>query len=213
MAWGFKICFTIQFDFIWFYLIYFIVKFYLLIFILLPWRSIATWIFYFILKSIPVWQRISLSNCMWRKYPLLPLFFLCGSCTWICIAGVGKSCLLLRFSDDTFTTSFITTIGCISWPLFADEGEGHVNAALITNSTVISVSLGLTSRLETLNLTGSASSCRFGIQLAKNVFVQLLQVVWNARNMSILWDIILAWISAFHILSHWWIAYLVTQVN
>jgi hypothetical protein len=27
-------------------------------------------------------------------------------------AGVGKSCLLLRFSDDQFTTSFITTIGC-----------------------------------------------------------------------------------------------------
>ncbi|KAK2992909.1 hypothetical protein RJ640_024063 [Escallonia rubra] len=27
------------------------------------------------------------------------------------IAGVGKSCLLLRFSDDSFTTSFITTIG------------------------------------------------------------------------------------------------------
>ncbi|CAD7695945.1 unnamed protein product, partial [Ostreobium quekettii] len=26
-------------------------------------------------------------------------------------SGVGKSCLLLRFSDDTFTTSFITTIG------------------------------------------------------------------------------------------------------
>lgn len=26
-------------------------------------------------------------------------------------AGVGKSCLLLRFSDDQFTTSFITTIG------------------------------------------------------------------------------------------------------
>ena len=27
-------------------------------------------------------------------------------------AGVGKSCLLLRFSDDSFTSSFITTIGC-----------------------------------------------------------------------------------------------------
>ncbi|KAG1667349.1 hypothetical protein FOA52_001407 [Chlamydomonas sp. UWO 241] len=26
-------------------------------------------------------------------------------------SGVGKSCLLLRFSDDTFTSSFITTIG------------------------------------------------------------------------------------------------------
>ena len=39
---------------------------------------------------------------------------------WICTntyntkkktKGVGKSCLLLRFSDDSFTTSFITTIG------------------------------------------------------------------------------------------------------
>lgn len=30
---------------------------------------------------------------------------------FIKIKGVGKSCLLLRFSDDTFTTSFITTIG------------------------------------------------------------------------------------------------------
>lgn len=28
-------------------------------------------------------------------------------------AGVGKSCLLLRFSDGSFTTSFITTIGCV----------------------------------------------------------------------------------------------------
>ena len=26
-------------------------------------------------------------------------------------SGVGKSCLLLRFSDDQFTASFITTIG------------------------------------------------------------------------------------------------------
>ncbi|GKV28488.1 hypothetical protein SLEP1_g37535 [Rubroshorea leprosula] len=26
-------------------------------------------------------------------------------------SGVGKSCLLLRFSDGSFTTSFITTIG------------------------------------------------------------------------------------------------------
>eukprot|EP00889_Picochlorum_renovo_P007620 jgi/Picre1/34650/NNA_002118.t1 len=26
-------------------------------------------------------------------------------------SGVGKSCLLLRFSEDSFTNSFITTIG------------------------------------------------------------------------------------------------------
>jgi GTPase SAR1 family protein len=29
-------------------------------------------------------------------------------------SGVGKSCLLLRFSDDSFTPSFITTIGYVS---------------------------------------------------------------------------------------------------
>ncbi|TYJ16238.1 hypothetical protein E1A91_A10G237900v1 [Gossypium mustelinum] len=29
-------------------------------------------------------------------------------------SGVGKSCLLLRFSDGSFTTSFITTIGFVS---------------------------------------------------------------------------------------------------
>ncbi|OEL15777.1 Ras-related protein RABE1c [Dichanthelium oligosanthes] len=30
---------------------------------------------------------------------------------WFRLFGVGKSCLLLRFSDGSFTTSFITTIG------------------------------------------------------------------------------------------------------
>ena len=36
--------------------------------------------------------------------------------TWFCMsrAGVGKSCLLLRFSDDSFTPSFITTIGYVA---------------------------------------------------------------------------------------------------
>ena len=29
----------------------------------------------------------------------------------MCFSGVGKSCLLLRYSDDSFTSSFITTIG------------------------------------------------------------------------------------------------------
>ena len=30
---------------------------------------------------------------------------------YCCRTGVGKSCLLLRFSEDSFQTSFITTIG------------------------------------------------------------------------------------------------------
>ena len=39
---------------------------------------------------------------------------LCFCSFWLLFcAGVGKSCLLLRFSDGSFTTSFITTIGCV----------------------------------------------------------------------------------------------------
>lgn len=38
-------------------------------------------------------------------------FFYYLSCTQTNFVGVGKSCLLLRFSDDSFTPSFITTIG------------------------------------------------------------------------------------------------------
>ncbi|KAI3846115.1 hypothetical protein MKW98_015484 [Papaver atlanticum] len=38
-------------------------------------------------------------------------------------SGVGKSCLLLRFSDDSFTTSFITTIG-IDFKIRTVELEG-----------------------------------------------------------------------------------------
>ncbi len=38
-------------------------------------------------------------------------------------SGVGKSCLLLRFSDDSFTTSFITTIG-IDFKIKTIEIEG-----------------------------------------------------------------------------------------
>ncbi|RQM14153.1 hypothetical protein DD237_004819 [Peronospora effusa] len=41
------------------------------------------------------------------KYDLLIKLLLIGD------SGVGKSCVLLRYSDDSFTTSFITTIGLI----------------------------------------------------------------------------------------------------
>ena len=32
-------------------------------------------------------------------------------------SGVGKSCLLLRFYDDSFTPSFITTIGYVAFDM------------------------------------------------------------------------------------------------
>ena len=40
--------------------------------------------------------------------------FISFLCAHILLTGVGKSNLLLRFSDDSFTTSFITTIGYVS---------------------------------------------------------------------------------------------------
>ena len=46
-------------------------------------------------------------------------FTLINVCTSLC-AGVGKSCLLLRFSEDSFTSSFITTIGCVTSALVMD---------------------------------------------------------------------------------------------
>ena len=36
--------------------------------------------------------------------------------------GVGKSCLLLRFCDDAWTPSFITTIGRLSRPRINEKG-------------------------------------------------------------------------------------------
>lgn len=41
-------------------------------------------------------------------------------------AGVGKSCVLLRYSDDSFTTSFITTIGCVSCACWTRAAHARV---------------------------------------------------------------------------------------
>ena len=53
----------------------------------------------------------------WRYSSPSPRFAL------VFVSGVGKSCLLLRFSDDQFTTSFITTIG-IDFKIRTLELEG-----------------------------------------------------------------------------------------
>lgn len=51
-------------------------------------------------------QHVLVNTC------LLDLSYLSDSPQQVpAVTGVGKSCLLLRFSEDSFTSSFITTIG------------------------------------------------------------------------------------------------------
>lgn len=48
-----------------------------------------------------------------KTYDLLFKLLLIGD------SGVGKTCVLFRFSDDAFNTTFISTIGKKTW------GHGH----------------------------------------------------------------------------------------
>lgn len=60
---------------------------------------------------------------------VLPCALMCCAvwCVPLLLAGVGKSCILLRFSEDSFTPSFITTIGCVT---AAAAVSGHNNRQL-----------------------------------------------------------------------------------
>lgn len=49
-------------------------------------------------------------------------------------SGVGKSCLLLRFADDTYTESYISTIG-VDFKIRTVELEGKVGGKGSCNST------------------------------------------------------------------------------
>jgi hypothetical protein len=54
------------------------------------------------------------------------------------VAGVGKSCLLLRFCDDAWTPSFITTIG-IDFKIRTIELDGkRIKLQIVRVANVIS---------------------------------------------------------------------------
>jgi len=61
-------------------------------------------------------------------------------------SGVGKSCLLLRFADDTYTESYISTIG-VDFKIRTIELDGKT------------VKLQIVSRADGDYLSGVVSSC------------------------------------------------------
>lgn len=70
-------------------------------------------------------------------------------------AGVGKSCLLLRFSDGSFTTSFITTIGCVffehwSWTAVFSVGFLKISPLSLCYSSLCSIDF----KIRTIELDG-----------------------------------------------------------
>jgi hypothetical protein len=103
----------------------------------------------------------------------------------VCV-GVGKSCLLLRFSDDSFTTSFITTIGCA----FTHNAHPSVLLGSVTRVTpthlAFSPELILKSRPSSWMASGS--SYRFGTRQARSASVPSRQVLPTLDNSLNVWQ-------------------------
>ena len=58
-------------------------------------------------------------------------------CPLILVLGVGKSCLLLRFCDDAWTPSFITTIG-IDFKIRTIELDGkRIKLQIVSGRTLL----------------------------------------------------------------------------
>jgi len=114
--------------------------------------------------------------------------------TWFCMsrAGVGKSCLLLRFSDDSFTPSFITTIGYVAAGDATAAGDGDSRPpppplrqsglawvryfSYAARCYAACVRTESTSRSARSSSMASVSNCRSGILLVRSASAQSPQV-------------------------------------
>lgn len=65
--------------------------------------------------SFPVWDIVNILHTIKSEKlnKKISIFLFSSTLLFSIPPGVGKSCLLLRFSDGSFTTSFITTIGWV----------------------------------------------------------------------------------------------------
>lgn len=65
-----------------------------------------------------------------KTYDLLFKLLLIGD------SGVGKTCILFRFSDDAFTSTFISTIGELLITYHSDQSFGCVTVKKSSVATV-----------------------------------------------------------------------------
>ena len=72
-------------------------------------------------------------------------------CTYV---GVGKSCLLLRFSDGSFTTSFITTIGYVEELLCIEELLSYMQKFVWTYYYPLNFENSIDFKIRTVELDG-----------------------------------------------------------
>jgi hypothetical protein len=95
-------------------------------------------------------------------------------------SGVGKSCLLLRFSDDSFTPSFITTIGGSSLVVFESNTDTHLSLG-IDFKCVLCVALHVSNFLRV-----RAISLQFASLLTR---IQIRTITLDGKRVKLqIWD-------------------------